>query len=225
MVFRGIALDTVTVCAFEPGGGFTQKTVDLLPNGLTEVELVIDDGDDMLVIATDTSERAPAVKLRSAPACIAYSVVHFGTTDTNGEKTWPNVAHGSYTIHRSRYGYWPATHTVHFEGQSPIHLPIRRRGKLEATITRSGSTPIPGAQLRLHSTEFEASITDWLAAGKLEASAVQLIADAGGRVFAHGIPHGTYSWTATSPDGATSSGQLVVPPGATLETALVVGNQ
>ncbi len=120
--------------------------------------------------------------------------------------------------------YWPLTYVFDPSDSTPHPLVIRRRGKLEATITRSGSTPIPGARLRLHSVEFDTSVTDWLATGQLEASAVQLQADAQGRVFVHGIPHGTYSWTATGPDGATSSGRLVVPPGATLETALVIGN-
>ena len=223
-VHRGLDCESVIVCAYEAGVGFAREEVRLSGDDLTDVEIVVGDGDEMRVIASDHDVNVEGVKLLSVPADLVHDEVHFDRTNADGQMTWPNVAHGDYTIHLSRYGYWPATHTVHFEGQSPIQLPIRRRGKLEATITRSSSTPIPGAQLRLHSVEFETSVSDWLATGQLEASAVQLQADGQGRVFVHGIPHGTYSWTATGPDGASSSGQLVVPPGATLETALVVGN-
>jgi hypothetical protein len=221
--FRGLDLDSVRICAHEAGLGLSRKDIQLSTSKVLDVEMILGDGEDLVVVVSDGDDLVVGAELRAVPDGFKTDSVLSGSTNQKGTKTWPSIAHGDYRIRLSRYGYWPTTHTIHFTGQPSTPLPIRRRGKLEAIMTSQSATPIPGALLTLHSAEFDTTVAAWLAEGKLESSAAALQSDAEGRVFAHGIPHGVYDWTATAPDGSRATGRITIPPGDTLEISFSIG--
>jgi protocatechuate 3,4-dioxygenase beta subunit len=221
--FGGLDLKSIDVIARATGHGLARRRATLDPDGMTDIEIVLDCDEKMLLSITDQGEPVGGVEVLAAPVDFEGTTILSGTTNAAGEQEWSGIPDDTYLLRLSRYGYWPVAHMVHFTGQSSIPLPIRRRGKLEAIITTPSDTPIPGAQLTLYSVEFDTTVATWLAEGKLESSAAALQSDAKGRVFAHGIPHGVYDWTVTTPDGAVTSGQVTIPPGETLETSFQIG--
>ena len=216
--------DRYVLFAFSESHGVINQEVQMRPDGQTDLVLEFGDGSPLDLEVRDIDGGVAGVSTYVIPAGFIASAV-IAKTDLAGQAHWPGVAHGEYSVHLDRYGYWSGYQTIQFEGQSPVTLSFRRRGNLSAVITNSAGSSLSSVHLDLHSVEFNTTVAAWLGDGKLEASAASLQSDAQGRVHATGIPHGVYRWTATAADGSTGFGEIIVPPGSTLDTSLQVGVQ
>ncbi len=137
-----------------------------------------------------------------------------GRTNSAGQTGELLLGEGPYTVALSRNGYWPIEETIEVTapgGQQTLQL--RRLGNLRLIVKSDTGVPLAGASVSLTSQEFETSVADWRAAGRLTAEAVQLTTNALGQAGVSGIPHGSYSWTVSLPGGSMSSGPCTVPAG------------
>lgn len=81
--------------------------------------------------------------------------------------------------------------------------------------------PCNDVPLTLRSIEFDAVVASWGEAGRIEAPA-GLRTDLRGELRLEGLPHGTYDWSVTLPDGRLLEGTLSVLPGQLVRVPVVV---
>lgn len=223
LTIEGLPFDDLLVTVRHQTLGFGFADVQLEPEGPTTVQVTVGDGSQMNLRVTDQLGPVAGVGLKLIPGGVA-TLGFPGKTDANGAWTYPGLPARSYTLQLDRVGYWPVEHEVEFTGQSPVELAVRRRGRLEVRVQSAEGAPLAGATLALRSLEYDTDVAEWLAAGKLAASATQLTGDGAGRCFALGLPCGPYAWSVTTPSGASASGELTVVEEPSAPLPLVVGS-
>jgi hypothetical protein len=134
------------------------------------------------------------------------------TTSALGALDVEHVSASRFFVEVIHPGYWRARHDLvaSLGGQREI-VQVRRLGSLRIQA-RDATTGLKraGAELALHSVEFDHDVAAWIAAGLVSSPSHGLATDATGELAIQGLPHGQYSWSA--PSGA--HGLVDVPPHA-----------
>ncbi|MBL8858312.1 MAG: carboxypeptidase regulatory-like domain-containing protein [Planctomycetes bacterium] len=141
-------------------------------------------------------------------------------TDDAGRARFQRLEHQDFEVRVLGVGLWPTVVHVSptLEG-AQRELQVRRLGgaRLRATIV---GTPFRNKPIQVRSVEFDTDVAEWLAAGRIEASANKLITDADGRLNLDGLPNGQYTWSAKSSDGTQMNGHFTVPPRAVTDVTI-----
>ena len=216
--------DVIGVSAYHASKGMLpRKQVDLRASDTTTLDVVLDGGRTLQVLAAERGQGAAGVRLRARD--LADFAHGLGETSTNevGIATWPAVSAGDYRIAVEQPGYFPARieATLGTSG-SPIHLEVRRVGGIELTVADRLGHPIEKAVAVLTATEGGTSVADWITKGLVVSSSADLRTGLDGTLRVEGLPNGPFQWKVTAPDGRSAEGSSTVGPSSTASVHVVV---
>jgi len=138
------------------------------------------------------------------------------TSGQDGNVTWESLMPGEYELFVHGVGLWPTRHRLEASAQGGRHvLEVRRTGRLTFLIFDGRGHAIEGAEIELTCAELGASLSGWIAEGRL--SGVSTATDVGGRLTLPPLPHGTWAWGVIAPDGRSSAGVIDLPAGELVE--------
>lgn len=143
-------------------------------------------------------------------------------TDEEGVAWSLPLQEGRYRAEVGQSGYWPAA--VDFECDKEevwTTLQVRRTGGLDLEIQSASARDVRSYVLELRSKEFEASVSGWLAAGKV-VSPQGGRPDKEGRLEIYGLPNGEYAWTAILDGAGVMAGEIEVGPHTTNKKKLIL---
>ena len=128
---------------------------------------------------------------------------------------------GEYELLVHGVGLWPTRRRIEADAHGRRQqLEVRRTGHLNFLLFDSRGHSIEGAEVDLHCTAMDASVSDWIAAGLLPGSVV--ITDFNGSLERLSLPRGTWTWSAVAPDGRTGAGVVDLPAGEVVEVVGLV---
>jgi hypothetical protein len=174
------------------------------------------DADAALVVRLlDGAQPIPAVTVGAEEPTTATALGD-RFSDAKGIVRWDSVGTTEYVVFVHGQGLW--SQTSRFSSRAPNEPPhdlqVRRVGSLGLTVRGSLGEPIAGASIELTSDEFGRTLSSWIESGQLPRDSARTT-DVNGALLVGGLPHGTYAWTVTLPDGRAQSGQAEVLPGTT----------
>jgi hypothetical protein len=132
-------------------------------------------------------------------------------TGVDGTVRYEPLGEGQYRIVCRRSDCWRAVADVALaagEKATPT-VRMRRLAELELVVRSAEGTPLVGVEVELRSSEFEASVADWIGQKAVEG---ELRTDKDGKLRLKGLPSGPYVWSVSGPAGA--GGSLELAPGA-----------
>lgn len=97
-----------------------------------------------------------------------------------------------------------------------VTIEVYSRGDLDLGVFDSAGTPLSGAQVSLHHSDFDHPADAWIAQGRVSGNTVS---DTQGRVRLSGLPRGRYRVQVQTPDGQLD-GNLDLRPGETTTLTL-----
>jgi hypothetical protein len=172
-----------------------------------EYVLRLDATSEIRVFLSDQGVLVPGAQIDLMGASSQYRFM-VARTQADGLFTWPSVSSSSNAVvvvsdsrlwsGRTRVKPGSGTHTID----------VRRTGSLEF---RSRSEPQSFAVDAL-SSEFDTRVADWIDQGLVSSNRGLMTASATEPLRVNGIPHGEFTWTATSTSGLESSGTVTVEP-------------
>ena len=141
--------------------GFAQRVGALGRDvNLEEVwELVHDEGEPVVAATAALCATEPLLNGAS-----------FGerTTGQDGNATWESLMPGEYELFVHGVGLWPTRHRLEASAQGGRHvLEVRRTGQLTFLIFDGRGHAIEGAEIELTCAELGASLSGWMAEGRL----------------------------------------------------------
>jgi hypothetical protein len=136
----------------------------------------------------------------------------FYISDEAGLVRGPFLASDEHRISINHPDYWPLEQPVQpSPGAESFPVELRRRATLVFEVERGGQS-VPGARFELRHAELGQEVAEWLAEGLL-AGTLELVTASDGRLELAGVPRGTYHWTCTDSDGASTSGTFALAGG------------
>ena len=123
---------------------------------------------------------------------------------------------GEYELFVHGVGLWPTHHRLeaNTNGGRQV-LEVRRTGQLRFLLFDGRGHVVVGAEIELTCAELGASLSDWIAEGRLPGAST--VTDGGGRLTIPPLPHGIWTWSASAPDGRGGAGVIDLPSGELVE--------
>jgi RNA polymerase sigma factor (sigma-70 family) len=151
------------------------------------IELTLLDGDVPLAGVLTRIQTTAGITLGEAPQ-----------TDEQGRVRYDSLGAGIFDLACHRADCWPASVVEELTTgeQARLQVQMRRLTTLDFFLHRADGVPISGAEVELRSSEFDASLAEWLALGRIQAKS--LTTDAKGSLHVEGLPRGRYSWSVAS---------------------------
>ncbi|MFT5048985.1 MAG: hypothetical protein ACI8QZ_000374 [Chlamydiales bacterium] len=170
----------------------------------------------------DGTQAAAGIQARLTVAGHPVDIGALQHSDSNGRVEWPRLNRTEFIVSSSSLRYWPTTSVLMPDASTVHEVQVRGLGDLEVKVTGSAGEALVGARVELWSVEFEAGVAEWLADGRVQASASSLRTDGSGAIEFSGLPRGEYSARVTTTDGRVWSGEIVVTAGALKRAAVRV---
>jgi hypothetical protein len=131
-----------------------------------------------------------------------FSRLPVTSSDANGLVHWTKLGAGTFTIQIRQPGYWPTDAPVQaLPPGERTEVQVRRLGNLDVSVERIAGGLPEGTGLELDSLEFSASVTAWIADGRVKSSTGALALDGQGRLSLTGLPRGFYRWSVEGQEG------------------------
>jgi hypothetical protein len=112
-------------------------------------------------------------------------------------------------------GYWPGQADFEVKsGLRPVVLQVRRLADAQFEVRSATGAGVEGLAVELENVEFGESASEWLARGRIEASAPTLVLDSEGKLRVSGLPHGNYRWVVVAGAEPLATGEVTLPPRA-----------
>lgn len=108
-------------------------------------------------------------------------------------------------------GYWSTEHALTIPSASRLVIPLRALSSVRLVALGPYGKPLAGIRWELYSEEFQASVAEWIAAGRIQHEG-GLATGALGECLVEGLPAGDYRYRAILPAGAVVEGQVSLPP-------------
>jgi hypothetical protein len=217
----GLPIAQLVVHLYSPAHGRKNDILVDVPDADSSAKLILDAVAMMRIRLVDGSTPLPGVNLK---LLTMTSFICFGpfATDASGWVSWGPVAEETLTVSVDHPGYWPTKVKVQTtKGDQYTDVQVRRCGSVGFQCKRLIGGPARDVAIHLRSVEFDADVSDWVAAGLVKAPS-SLLSDAEGLCRIDGLPRGSYRWTARSPSGIEQSGELTVAPKALVSQSLLL---
>lgn len=196
-------------------GSGTQIPVRMPRSADDAAEIVFDTECELRLSFSDAGEPLPWMKLFLFDPNATMELRDF-VVDQRGEAKLEKLTRGTYRMIVDQPGLWRKVVDVNVDStRTAVTVDVRRTGALELELRRAGDVAAAGAPLELVSEEFDVSVSEWLAAGRVRGASQRLVADASGRIELRELPRGRYRWSCGSANGA-----IDVPPGAVAREVL-----
>ncbi|MFT5052601.1 MAG: hypothetical protein ACI8QZ_004037 [Chlamydiales bacterium] len=124
---------------------------------------------------------------------------------SDGALEWAHLNRADFIVTTNHRDYWPTRSVLASGSSSPHEIQVRRLTDLEVKVIDEMGQPVGAARVTARSSEFGASLSQWLESGDIPPIPAGLITDGSGEVEVRGLPHGEYTVTVTSPRGQWSA--------------------
>ncbi len=141
------------------------------------------------------------------------------SSGSDGRARFEKLTPERYRIRCWHPDYWTVDLEIEArESPEPTPVQIRRLGAVELQVL-TGGIPVSGQAIDLRSSEFGASVQDWIDAGRITAPS-GLSTNVRGTISLEGLPHGPYVWAIALSDGKQLQGTLTVLPGKSVHVPI-----
>ncbi len=185
---------------------------EVILSSKARIELLLRDGDQPISLVTarfsDTTEQ--------------YRFSVLGTSDERGRILGSGLSEGHYHILADHPDCWPVTIDVEASPDaSPVDVQIRRLGGVHFEVRTARGLPVAGQEITLTSTEFKTDVGTWIEEERVSAEQ-GLVSGLDGEIRIERLPHGSYRWALSTPEGELLEGTVEVPAGDVLRFPLVL---
>jgi hypothetical protein len=221
-VFMGVPWEEVLVHATEPAVGTAIAVVTLDAIGLTQHELVLSGGSQLLVRVADSGVPVAGTAVRLHPLARSIFIAE-RQTGADGLATWNRIQPGDYQVSIDHPGIWPTWHAFSYDGSAePVEVPVMRLGGLRVQVRDAQGAPLPDLPITVHSQELGENVAGWIAGHRVISKPPTLHTDLQGQVLLEGLPRGPYRVTLTSPDGQSVEAMATVVARQTVALPLIL---
>ena len=194
-------------------GGYSTRQLDLVLDqvGTREfpTEVVFDPQANARLTVHDRGFPLEGVEVMVESAVTNQTIV-WATASEAGTIEVTGVTPGPIRVLCLSPGVWPEVQTAILSEDEPeVLVEFRRLGALAVHVTDAAGHALTSLDVNLRSLEFDASLSDWIALGKLKLPG-GMLTDSNGSLSISGIPNGDYEWSV-----ADQTGTVHVPANGT----------
>jgi len=171
-------------------------------------ELRFDAGASVEILVTENGEPKPGiVVLVEHPAHSAQARSKY-TSDERGMLRTLACNDGVYRIFARHLGYWLEERELRVPSSAVVNLSLRPLGDLRLVALDKYDEPQRQVAVELECPELQATLREWIEAGRVALPEGGLETDSDGELLLRGLPAGEYRFRARAPGGESAAGSL-----------------
>jgi len=186
------------------------------------LEIIASNSASIKIRALDRTTPLAALKLDLTDPLQLDVLFDSRGTSPEGLVHFDHLEQQKFDVRTVDLGYWPARVTVQAtNGGTQADIQVRRLGgvRIHASIV---GTPLRQKPIPLRSLEFDTDVSDWVTAGRVQASSGRLETNEDGELAVEGLPNGTYRWSVKNSSGDVVTGEFTVSPRSTSDVNIAL---